>query len=109
MGRRESIAMAYDARRLSQVPRMTFSVNVCTASGHILRLSGLRPRDTILYLKTLICWYWGRLEDGQRLVYTKRFLADDKTVAYSCQALADDKTLAESGLFPEVWIDLERC
>ena len=72
---------------------MAFSVNICMASGRILRLSDLRPRDTVLYLKTWIFWNWGYLQDQQRLFFLNRILEDGAT-------------LFQCNIGPEDWIDL---
>ena len=51
------------------------------ASGRILQLSGFRPRDTILYVKTLIFWHWGHLQDQQRLIFGDAILEDGRTLS----------------------------
>ena len=58
-----------------------FSVHVVMVSGRVLRLTGLRPRDTILYLKNLIFWQGGILQDQQRLIFGHAILEDGRTLS----------------------------
>ena len=50
-------------------------------SGNCLTLRSLRSRDTVLYLKNLIFWQGGILQDMQQLIFEGTILEDGKTLS----------------------------